>query len=93
LQKIFVCGGGAKNEALLWGIQQRLPETQVLPLDAAGFDSQFVEAQGFAIFGLMALLGQPVGGSWTGAKGFGPPAHIVPGENWEDVFSTISTFR
>ena len=62
----------------------------VRPIEAAGLSSKMIEAQGFALFGYLALKGRPVGGAWTGAKEFGPPAHLIPGKNWESVLARLS---
>lgn len=89
LTAILVCGGGAKNPVLIDLLASRLPEVLVSPLGVYGFDEQLVESQAFAFFGMLALMGKPVGGSWTGVKAFGPPAHIVPGENWAEVLEAL----
>jgi len=90
LNAIYLCGGGARNPSILKGLRKRLPSTRITTLEQAGLDSQYTEAQAFAFFGFMALMGQPVGGEWTGAHGFGPPAHIIPGENWNVVVKSMS---
>ena len=89
LREIYVCGGGARNPTLMRGLAKRLPDIQVRDLGearlaspATPLDAQAIEAMAFAYFGFLAMHGQPVGGAWTGARGFAPPAHIVPGENW-----------
>jgi len=89
LKKILIAGGGAKNLFLLKSLRTRLPQMEIRTLTETGFDSQLIEAQGFALFGWLALQGRPVGGSWTGVKGFGPPAHIIPGENWTEVLNEL----
>jgi anhydro-N-acetylmuramic acid kinase len=93
LKAVFVCGGGANNSTLMGWIADRLPGIEVRSLEGAGFDPQLIEAQAFAFFGFLTLLGQPIGGSWTGAQGFGPPANILPGENWGHVLEKISAIR
>ena len=93
LGSIHVCGGGARNLMLLEGLQARLPEVRVTTIDASGYDSQLIEAQAFAYFGYLALRGQPLGGSWTGARRFGPPAHLIPGENWEKLLTKVRDSR
>ena len=90
LSEIFFCGGGAKNPTLLAWIQSRLPEVEIRTLDEEGFDSQLVEAQAFAYFGLLSLLGEPIGGNWTGAKEFGPPGCLTPGKNWDELWRKFS---
>ncbi|MFL5815262.1 MAG: anhydro-N-acetylmuramic acid kinase [Bdellovibrionia bacterium] len=92
LKAIYITGGGAKNPALMDGLKNYLAPIQVSTLEDAGFDPQLVEAQAFAYFGFLSLLGQPLGGSWTGAQGFGPPGQITPGENWVEVVAALSTY-
>ena len=89
LNAIYFCGGGANNPILMGWLQDRLGKVEVRRLTDAGFDGQLVEAQAFAFFGYLALMGSPLGGSWTGAKSFGPPAHIIPGENWAELLPTL----
>jgi anhydro-N-acetylmuramic acid kinase len=92
LQEILLCGGGAKNLTILHEIQKRLPEVVVSSLSRFGFDSQYTEAQAFAIFGFLSLMGHPLGGSWTGAHRFGPPGHLIPGENWNSLMTKSQLF-
>lgn len=82
LGQILLSGGGARNRTLLTGLRARLPGIEVRTLTEEGIDGQLVEAQAFAYFGYLTLVGAPVGGSWTGCHGFGPPGHIIPGLNW-----------
>jgi len=89
LETIYLCGGGAKNPTLVQGLKERLPGITVKTSDEAGLNSKYIEAQAFALFGFLALIGRPVGGKWTGAKGFGPPAHIIPGKNWLELIAKI----
>lgn len=91
LARVYVCGGGAKNPALLDGLRKRLPKLQFQALDQFGLDPQMIESQAFAYFGFLSLLGKPLGGPWTGAKGFGSPAQLIPGKNWPRVVSTVSS--
>jgi anhydro-N-acetylmuramic acid kinase len=93
LEAIYFCGGGAKNPALLEEIRRRLPGVGVRTTADAGIDPQYVEAQAFAYAGYRALLGLPQGGAWTGSRGFGPPAHLVPGLNWSRLLSTVRETR
>ncbi len=97
LQRVILCGGGARNrflrERIEWHLHARTPRlsaaVEVTPSETVGIPSQRVEAQAFAILGYRALVGLPLGGSWTGARGFGPPAKIVPGANWAKVVGRI----
>jgi anhydro-N-acetylmuramic acid kinase len=90
LDRIYVCGGGAKNPSLMNGLLNRLaPVAPVMSLASTPFDPQLIEAQAFALFGYFALRGSPIGGSWTGARKFGPPALLTPGENWADCQSRV----
>jgi anhydro-N-acetylmuramic acid kinase len=89
LKQVLLSGGGAKNPALLAGLRERLPKVKFSSLEEVGFDPQLVESQAFAFFGFLSLLGSPIGGAWTGAKSFGPPGEILPGENWNDVLRIV----
>jgi anhydro-N-acetylmuramic acid kinase len=92
LEAIYVCGGGAKNPSLMEGLRARLDPVPVGTLDEAGLDASLIEAQAFAMFGFLSLQGQPLGGSWTGARGYAPPGMITPGENWPDLISLMRDF-
>ncbi|MBC7693404.1 MAG: anhydro-N-acetylmuramic acid kinase [Methylotenera sp.] len=90
LKNVYICGGGARNPMLLLWLNDRLPQVKFSTLEDAGLEPQFIEAQAFALYGYLSLRGQPLGGSWTGAQGFGPPGHIIPGENWDHVLKAIT---
>ncbi len=90
LHRIFVCGGGAKNTTLIQGLAARMPNIHFSALDQSGLDPQLIESQAFAYFGFLSLMGRPLGGPWTGAKRFGPPAQLIPGENWLSIVRSIS---
>jgi anhydro-N-acetylmuramic acid kinase len=92
LKAVLFCGGGAKNPAVSTWLNDRLPSVRFSSLEDCGFDPLYVEAHAFALFGFLALMGQPIGGKWTGAKGFGTPGHILPGRNWKDVVSIVRNF-
>jgi anhydro-N-acetylmuramic acid kinase len=93
LKKIFLCGGGANNLTLVNSLQTRLPGVSVENLSKYGMNSQYTEAQAFAILGFKSLFGDPLGGAWTGAKKFGAPGQITPGENWKEVVKLLSQFK
>jgi anhydro-N-acetylmuramic acid kinase len=94
LKTIYFCGGGANNLALMAGLHERMAgDTEITTLASEGLDPRFIEAQAFSFFGFLSLLGKPIGGTWTGAKGFGPPAHIVPAENWLKLQAKLSRFN
>lgn len=85
VKKIFFCGGGAANHFLIERLQRELQ-----PLCASWEveclkDYQNIEAQAFAYLGWKAWQGFPMGGPWTGAQAFGPPAQITPGQNWSTL--------
>jgi anhydro-N-acetylmuramic acid kinase len=102
LKQILLCGGGAKNQALLLGLQKSLPGVSIQDISSVGqeqglgfklkLDSQYIEAQAFAYLGYLSLFGEPVGGKWTGAISFGPPGHLIPGKNWKDLIKKIVHF-
>lgn len=89
LRAVHLCGGGARNPMVVEGLRARLPGARVAPIDESGFDGQLIEAQAFAYCGYLALCGKPLGGPWTGAEGYGPPAHVIPGENWAEARSRL----
>jgi anhydro-N-acetylmuramic acid kinase len=93
LNKIIICGGGAKNPTLLNRLRIRLPKVSLSTFSEWGLDSQYIEAQAFAYFGYLTLLGIPVGGSWTGSKQFGPPGHLIPGKNWTLLMKKLALFQ
>lgn len=68
---VWVCGGGARNGALLKGLQAALPTTRVAPTDEQGWPVDQVEAAAFAWLARarvegIALVGLP---AVTGAQG------------------------
>lgn len=85
LREIIFCGGGVRNKTLLETIQTLLPEIKVSTLEQYQIDSQNLESMAFSYFGLLALLGIPVGGKWTGVKTWGSPGNISPGKNWNQL--------
>lgn len=89
LSTIYLCGGGAKNEAIRFWLADRLEGVDVRTIEDHGFESQYIEAQAFAFLGYRSLLGLPVGGSWTGVNRFAPPGMITPGKNWEQVLKSL----
>ena len=92
LHTILCCGGGAKNVAVIEGLRARLPGVDIHTLDDAGWDSQLIEAQGFAYLGMLSLMGKPLGGEWTGADENAPTGWITPGKNWPMITRMIERF-
>lgn len=69
-QRLWVCGGGAHNRALLDGLAQRLPATSVGTTAELGWPVQWVEAAAFAWLAHQTLLGRPGNATEvTGARG------------------------
>jgi anhydro-N-acetylmuramic acid kinase len=93
LDSILLCGGGAKNTYLVDLLGARLNPVRVSTLDKMGIDSQSIEAQAFAVFGFLSLLGFPLGGAWTGASGFGAPGHVLPGPNWGMLLQKLASWQ
>lgn len=89
LDAVYLCGGGARNPVLVEWLSGRMEGIRFGDLSEHGLDPRWIEAQAFAVYGFVALQGAPLGGPWTGAKGFGPPAHVIPGENWSQVLSAV----
>jgi len=58
-EMIVVCGGGARNAALMRALEQRAP-CPVRPAEDFGWDSQAIEAQAFAYLGVRSVKGLPL---------------------------------
>ncbi len=58
-EALLVCGGGAKNGALLRALAGELPGLRVAPTDSVGVASDHVEALAFAWLAREALAGRP----------------------------------
>ena len=70
-------------------LAERLNFVEVRKLEDYGLNPELIEAQAFAYFGYLALNGVALGGKWTGAQGFAPPAHIIPGKNWRKLIQSL----
>ena len=96
LECIYFCGGGAKNRTLLDCIRIEFLKrgwfVRIEDSSSVGVAPQQMEAAAFAFLGKESLVGNPLGGSWTGAKAFGPPGQITPGKNWAQVFTKLQKF-
>jgi len=67
---LIVCGGGAFNTHLMDRLAALLPDTQVMPSDAAGLPPLQVEAAAFAWLARKAILRESLDlESTTGARG------------------------
>jgi len=93
LKAIYFCGGGSKNNFLLGVLRKRMSGVKISTLEEVGYDSSYIEAQAFAYFGYLALLGKPLGGEWTGASERAPSAHITPGANWPGIVQKLARAR
>ena len=58
-KEIYLCGGGAKNRALVTAIQQHLAGTSVSLTNDLGVDAEWVEAFAFAWLARQTLKGKP----------------------------------
>jgi anhydro-N-acetylmuramic acid kinase len=67
---LYVCGGGAHNQALLGAIARRVAPQRVASTAMLGLDPDYVEAVAFAWFARRTLAGlTSSAGSVTGARG------------------------
>ncbi|MDD1794076.1 anhydro-N-acetylmuramic acid kinase [Enterovibrio sp. ZSDZ42] len=57
--ELLVCGGGARNTALMKALQTALPRWHVMPTDAKGVEGDSLEALAFAWLARQALNGEP----------------------------------
>ncbi|TSE20143.1 Anhydro-N-acetylmuramic acid kinase [Tepidimonas alkaliphilus] len=59
LQRVLVCGGGARNRQLMNGLSERLWPVPVEPTDLHGWPAEQVEAAAFAWLAAQHLRGHP----------------------------------
>lgn len=84
--EIFVCGGGARNKALLSRLQQLLPSFALDTTAALGISPDDVEAAAFAWLAMRTLQGAPGNlASVTGAAEDVILGGIYPGKNWRGL--------
>ncbi|HSC93733.1 MAG TPA: anhydro-N-acetylmuramic acid kinase [Burkholderiales bacterium] len=70
VREVFVCGGGARNRALLARLSALLPGKRVATTAALGIEPEHVEALAFAWLARQALRGEPGNlPAVTGARG------------------------
>ena len=58
-KEIYICGGGARNNALVSHLKEALPEKRVSLTDNLGVDADWVEGYAFAWLAKQAILGLP----------------------------------
>ncbi|MEW5904012.1 MAG: anhydro-N-acetylmuramic acid kinase [Pseudomonadota bacterium] len=58
-QELYLCGGGAHNQALVHSLAQRLPQLHIAPTDTLGIAADWMEAVAFAWLAHQAIHGQP----------------------------------
>ena len=69
-QELYVCGGGARNAALMARLQEHLPNRRVASTDYLGQPADWVEAVAFAWLAWRTLRGEPGNlAEVTGASG------------------------
>ncbi len=69
-RQLFVCGGGARNGALMQRLAELLPDCQVQTSDALGIAADWMEAAAFAWLAHCCLEGVPANRcAVTGARG------------------------
>ncbi len=56
-QEIYLCGGGARNQALVKNLRAALPECLIQNTDALGMDADYLEASAFAWLAQQAICG------------------------------------
>lgn len=68
--ELFVCGGGARNQALMARLQQHMPDCRVTSTEFLGQPADWVEAVAFAWLAWRTLHGEPGNlPDVTGARG------------------------
>lgn len=59
VEEIFVTGGGARNRAIMLGLERELDGVAIAPIDALGIPAEAKEAVDFAFLARETLLGRP----------------------------------
>ena len=59
VEEIFVTGGGARNRAIMLGLERELDSMVLAPIDALGIPAEAKEAVDFAFLARETLLGRP----------------------------------
>ena len=68
-EKVFLCGGGAKNCYLIERLRYHLPKSEVLTTEEIGWPVSAIEGGSFALLAALRLWGVPIDlKSITGAK-------------------------
>ena len=67
----LICGGGRRNETLMWMLADRLDGVPVAPVDGQGWNGDALEAEAFAYLGVRSRLGLPL--SLPGTTGVPQP--------------------
>ena len=57
--KIYVCGGGRKNNFLIDLIQKKI-KNKIIQIDELGIDGNFIESQAFGYLAIRSYLGLPI---------------------------------
>lgn len=57
--EVFICGGGARNPALMRALQAEMPGSTVAPTDQLGVSADWVEAMAFAWLAHQRMEGRP----------------------------------
>jgi anhydro-N-acetylmuramic acid kinase len=79
---VLVCGGGARNPAVLAALVRAMPGTAVQASDTVGVPADAVEAMAFSLMGRNALLGIPNHlPRCTGAARAAGLGEVVPGRS------------
>lgn len=94
IDEIYMCGGGARNPNIIAYLQERMPNTKILPLDLVGIPSDAKEAVSFAQQGLEALLGRaalvPINSDSLTPNTIS--GKIAPGLRWRELMAQAVTF-
>ncbi|MBN2171000.1 MAG: anhydro-N-acetylmuramic acid kinase [Candidatus Krumholzibacteriota bacterium] len=78
--RVYVAGGGARNDTLLRRLRERLAPLPVAPMEALGLPAEAKEAVDFAVLALEAAAGRPVAlPAVTGAKRAATAGLFCPG--------------
>ncbi|MBL6664960.1 MAG: anhydro-N-acetylmuramic acid kinase [Rickettsiales bacterium] len=58
--KLYLCGGGRKNESLVLNLKEILSDVDVINIDDIGFDGDKIESEAFAYLAIRSILNLPI---------------------------------
>ncbi len=90
-KKIFVCGGGRKNSAIMDEMKKWLSGIEICAIEEIGLNGDAIEAEAFAFLGIRSLLKLPI--SFTKTTGLKSNPQKMQMVSLENDFSQASSLQ